>query len=109
MDASFGDHTCFLLLPTRGRTGALTSEGKMKLYKVQLIAMALVLFAVVSSRAHAQGNPTGTLAGTVSDPSGAMLPGVAVAAKAEHTGLTQTTVSRHRGRVAARGAARGYV
>lgn len=65
----------------------------MKLYRVQLIAIALILCAAVSVKPHAQGNPTGTLAGTVADPSGAMLPGVAVAAKAEQTGLTQSTVT----------------
>ena len=43
--------------------------------------------------AGAQGSPTGTLAGTISDPSGGVLPGVTVTAKSAQTGLTQQTVS----------------
>jgi hypothetical protein len=43
--------------------------------------------------AHAQGSPTGTLAGSVADPSGGVLPGVTVSARNTQTGLTQQTVS----------------
>ena len=42
---------------------------------------------------QAQGSPTGTLTGTVSDPSGGALPGVTVIAKGAQTGLTQQTIS----------------
>ena len=43
--------------------------------------------------AYAQGNPTGILTGTVSDPSGGVLPGVTVTAIAVGTGLTQQAVT----------------
>ena len=76
--------------------GVLTTEGKMKLHRILFSSIALMVCAALSSVSgaiRAQGSPTGSLAGTISDPSGAMLPGVAVAAKAIQTGLTQTTVS----------------
>src|ERR671910_3863403 len=60
-------------------------------------AVATALFLLAPAPALAQGSPTGTLAGTVSDPSGGVLPGVAVTAKNEQTGLSQTTVSGGQG------------
>ena len=51
----------------------------------------------VPSVALAQGSPTGTLTGTVSDPSGGVLPGVTVTAVAQGTGLTQQAVSGSQG------------
>jgi len=53
----------------------------------------LAIAALMPARAHAQGSAGGTLAGTVSDASGGVLPGVTVTAKAAQTGLTQQTVS----------------
>jgi hypothetical protein len=50
-------------------------------------------FLVAPAPARAQGSPAGTLAGTVSDPSGGVLPGVVVVAKGVQTGLTQQTVT----------------
>src|SRR5688572_18274046 len=50
-------------------------------------------FLTAPAPAGAQGSPAGTVAGTISDPSGAVLPGVAVTAKGSQTGLTQQTVS----------------
>lgn len=55
-----------------------------------LVCLALVS---VPTAAHAQGSPSGTLAGVVLDPSGGVLPGVTVAVKGLQTGLTQDTVS----------------
>ena len=55
--------------------------------------MLAAWMALVPIQARAQGSPTGTLNGTVSDPSGAVLPGVTVVAKGTQTGLTQQTVS----------------
>lgn len=64
----------------------------MMLYRLRFLSFALIVSLALSTtwRAAAQANPTGTLAGTVSDPSGAMLLGVTVAARALQTGLTQT-------------------
>src|SRR5687767_4562502 len=59
-------------------------------------AVVLTVLAVILSApapVGAQGSPTGTLSGTVSDPSGAVLPGVTVTARGAQTGLTQQTVS----------------
>jgi hypothetical protein len=51
------------------------------------------MFNLNSPVAHAQGNPNGTLTGAISDPSGAVLPGVTVTTIAVGTGLTQQAVS----------------
>jgi hypothetical protein len=56
-----------------------------------LTAMAAIL--VTPASANAQGSPTGTLAGTVADPSGAILPGVTVVATGAQTGVTQQATS----------------
>ena len=58
---------------------------------VALVAAAVVLAA--PDPAGAQGSPTGTLSGTVTDPSGSVLPGVTVIARGAQNGLTQQTVS----------------
>jgi hypothetical protein len=58
---------------------------------VALMALAAVLGSAATARA--QGSPTGTLSGTVADPSGAVLPGVTVIAKGVQTGLAQQTIS----------------
>src|SRR5687768_13496030 len=58
---------------------------------VVLTVLAVILYA--PAPVGAQGSPTGTLSGTVSDPSGAVLPGVTVTARGAQTGLTQQTVS----------------
>ena len=55
--------------------------------------MAAVMFVATPAQLNAQFSPTGTLTGTVSDPSGGVLPGVSVTAKSTQTGLTQQTVS----------------
>ncbi len=54
---------------------------------------AMTVFLAAPAPVRAQGSPTGTLAGTISDPSGGVLPGVTVIAKSAQTGLTQQTVS----------------
>ena len=63
--------------------------------KRSIIAWLILAVWIVAAPApaQAQGSPTGTLNGTVNDPSGAVLPGVTVLAKATQTGLTQQTVS----------------
>src|SRR5687767_5470073 len=57
------------------------------------IALAFVAVLMIASNAWAQASPTGVLAGTITDPSGGVLPGVTVIVKATQTGLTQQTVS----------------
>ena len=56
-----------------------------------VVASAAIL--AVPSPARAQGSPAGTLTGTVTDPSGGVLPGVTVLVKAAQTGVTQQTIS----------------
>ena len=58
---------------------------------VAVMVVAVLLLA--PSLAAAQGSPTGTLTGTITDPSGGVLPGVTVIAKGAQTGLTQQTIS----------------
>ena len=58
-----------------------------------LMIVALISALAAPARMVAQGSPTGTLTGTVSDPSGAVLPGVTVAVKSVQTGMTQQTTT----------------
>ena len=60
-----------------------------------LIAVAAMFHAPVAMAA--QGSPTGTLSGNVSDSSGGVLPGVTVIAKHAQTGLAQQTTSGSEG------------
>ncbi len=55
--------------------------------------VALISALAAPARMVAQGSPTGTLTGTVSDPTGAVLPGVTVAVKSVQTGMTQQTTT----------------
>lgn len=62
------------------------------------LSSAIVLIAVTAlfaapASVRAQGSPTGTLTGTVADPSGAVLPGVSVTATGAQTGLTQQAIT----------------
>jgi hypothetical protein len=61
--------------------------------KVATSLVQFVILLAVPKEGHAQGSPTGVLAGTVTDTSGAVLPGVTVVARGVQTGLTQQTVS----------------
>ena len=65
----------------------------MKTSRIAGLMLAAWMVVALPGPALAQGSPTGTLNGTVSDPSGAVLPGVTVVARAPQTGLTQQTVS----------------
>ena len=65
----------------------------MKTSSIAWLFLAAWVVLVAPAPAHAQGSPTGHLTGTVTDPSGAVLPGVTVVAKGAETGLTQQTVS----------------
>ena len=64
--------------------------------KARAIAAAVlgtVLCLLLPVIAHAQGNPAGTLIGTISDPSGGVLPGVSVTVIGSTTGISRQTVS----------------
>ena len=67
----------------------------MRLVSRLFIAMGFtaVMVSTTPVPALAQGSPTGTLAGTINDPSGGVLPGVTVIARSTQTGLAQQTVS----------------
>ena len=68
----------------------------MRSSKIHVVAWALLActtFILYAPAVHAQGNPAGTLTGTVTDPSGGVLPGVTVTAVSLQTGLTQQTVT----------------
>src|SRR5690349_5431183 len=56
------------------------------------LAASLSLFCVLGLRLYA-ADPTGTIAGTVLDPSGAAVPGASITATAATTGFTRTTSS----------------
>jgi Carboxypeptidase regulatory-like domain len=58
-----------------------------------VFSLGLLMLLGAPRPADAQSNATGTLTGTVSDSSGAVLPGVTVVAKNVATGLTQETVT----------------
>src|SRR5687768_679518 len=63
---------------------------------VRQIAAACVL-SLTSTMAFAQGSTTATIRGTVQDPSGGILPGVAVTATNTSTRAAQTAVTDDRG------------
>jgi Carboxypeptidase regulatory-like domain len=68
----------------------------MRLASRLIVAVTWMVTAgllAAAAPARAQGSPTGTLAGTVTDSSGGVLPGVTVMAKGVQTGLTQQTIS----------------
>src|SRR5687767_10800560 len=68
----------------------------MRSPNVRVVAWALIAcitFIFTASVLRAQGSPTGTLTGTVTDPSGGILPGVTVTAISLQTGLTQQAVT----------------
>jgi hypothetical protein len=58
-----------------------------------LVSVLAIALLVAPAPARAQGSPTGSLTGTVTDPSGGVLPGVTILAKNVQTGLLQPTVS----------------
>ena len=61
--------------------------------RTALWALLAALVVATPLPAYAQGSPTGTLAGSVADPTGGVLPGVTVSARNTQTGLAQQTVS----------------
>ena len=65
----------------------------MRTVKSLIACVVMASVVLLPCRTQAQGNPTGALSGAVSDPSGAVLPGVTVVAKAVQTGFTQETVT----------------
>ena len=58
-----------------------------------VVSAVMAVFLITPAPSRAQGSSSGTLAGTVVDSSGAVLPGVTVIAKGAQTGLTQQTVT----------------
>ncbi|HEV2342101.1 MAG TPA: carboxypeptidase-like regulatory domain-containing protein [Candidatus Acidoferrales bacterium] len=65
---------------------------------LKYVAIAFVFAFSFAGAASAQVSPTGTLVGTVTDPSGATIPGAAVTAKGATTGAIVTTTSGSDGR-----------
>jgi hypothetical protein len=65
--------------------------------RAQIVVAVMALIVWVPSPLLAQGSPTGTLTGTVSDASGGVLPGVTVVARNLQIGLSQQTVSSSTG------------
>ena len=61
------------------------------------LVLSVVLTATASAAAFAQGGATSSLAGTVTDTSGAVLPGVTVTAKHNGTGTVSTAVTADNG------------
>ena len=59
-------------------------------------AVAALVFAV-SSAAHAQGNTTGSLTGTLADPSGGVLPGATVTLSGPNVQGTRTDTTDSQG------------
>src|SRR5262249_27232957 len=64
-------------------------------HRLLRVASPFVLVALVSTVAYAQ--VTSSLSGTVTDSSGAVLPGADIVAKADETGTTFTAVTNERG------------
>lgn len=79
----------------RGSVRGLAKGGRVKNAWVNIF-LALVLSLVVPPAAHAQGIDA-VLSGTVTDPSGAAVPGVRVSAENVRTGVVFTTTSNEAG------------
>ena len=67
------------------------------LLRLGLCAVLALLLCTSGSLAYAQGGSTATLSGTVTDPSGAVLPGATITAKHLGTGVVTTTVTNNEG------------
>jgi hypothetical protein len=63
------------------------------LFKLGRLAMALVFLAVLSGGAAWAQEFRGTISGTLTDPSGAIVPGATVVVRETHTGTTNRTTS----------------
>src|SRR5580700_12162753 len=70
---------------------ALSATVKISLRKI--LPLAIVIAIAIPLHASI----TGTISGTVSDPQGAVMPGVSVTALNEQTGVLQTTVTDGKG------------
>ena len=67
------------------------------MHRLMRVIAPLVCFATITSATIAYGQVTTSLSGTVTDTSGAVLPGADVVAKADETGTTFTAVTNERG------------
>jgi hypothetical protein len=72
----------------------MTSTAR-RLFSVAFLALAVV--ALSTPAAYAQGGATSTLSGTVTDTSGAVIPGASVVVKKMDTGLTSEAVTNAEG------------
>jgi hypothetical protein len=66
-------------------------------HRLMRVIAPLVCLATIASATMAYGQVTTSLSGTVTDTSGAVLPGADVVAKADETGTTLTAVTNERG------------
>ncbi len=67
------------------------------MHRLMRVIAPLVCFVTITSATIAYGQVTTSLSGTVTDTSGAVLPGADVVAKADETGTTFTAVTNERG------------
>src|SRR5437867_8917064 len=77
--------------------GPIKGDTFMRLYMKALVIPLLLAFAASPAPALAQAT-TGTISGTVTDESKAVLPGATVTVKNVETGSTRTLVTDDRGR-----------
>src|SRR4051812_14759103 len=66
---------------------------RFRIFMLPAVLLLLMGFAVTPRRGFAQGSVTATLSGTVSDSSGAVVPGATITAKNKGTASTTTAVS----------------
>src|SRR5262245_6577173 len=84
-----------LYLPARGKGGGrMTSSVRIT---VRGAVLAIALVAIATATAFAQGGATSTLTGTVTDTSGAVVPGASVAVKNLATAATSDAVTNAEG------------
>jgi hypothetical protein len=74
----------------------INDNPKEEVMRKEVLALALLMFLAVQAPAFGQSS-NATIGGTVSDPTGALIPGVTVTATNDGTGVASSTVSNETG------------
>lgn len=85
---------CSVLISARAATAKLRAGGKLPKFLLTFLFISAFLFAAQSSNAQAV---FGSIVGTISDPTGAVIPGATVTVTDVSKGISQTTIANATG------------